>query len=69
MGEADEVVVRSTQHATHKGEFQAIPATGKRVIYPHLHMATFVNGKFKESWVPEDDLGLVRQIGMDLKPA
>jgi steroid delta-isomerase-like uncharacterized protein len=69
VAEGDKVAARLTEHATHKGQFQGIPATGRKVICSQMHIATIVDGKFKESWVLEDNLGRMRQIGMELRPA
>jgi steroid delta-isomerase-like uncharacterized protein len=68
IAEGDTVAVRLTQHATHKGEFEGIPATGNKVIIPAMHFITLVDGKIKEWWLLEENLGLMMQLGMELKP-
>jgi steroid delta-isomerase-like uncharacterized protein len=62
--EGDEVAVRSTVTATQKGEFQGIPATGKKVSLEEMDFLTIVDGKITEGWVSVDMLGLMQQIGM-----
>ncbi len=64
MTEGDEVAVRSTVTATQKGEFQGIPATGKKVSLEEMDFLTIVDGKITEGWVSVDMLGLMQQIGM-----
>ena len=56
VAEGDKVAARVTEHATHKGEFQGIPATGKRVSSSGMHIHTIVDGKFKETWVLGEDV-------------
>jgi steroid delta-isomerase-like uncharacterized protein len=68
VAEGDKVAGRMTAQATHKGEFRGIPATGRKVTYSSIHMATIVEGKLKESWVMENCLGFMQQIGMELRP-
>ena len=64
----DKVAVRLTFHATHKKEFEGIPATGNKVTYSGMHMITISEGKLQKMWVLEDILGLMQQLGMELKP-
>jgi len=68
IAEADKVAVRYTQHGTHTGDFDGIPATGKQVVFPAIHTITFVDGKAKEWRLLEDNFGLKQQLGMNLKP-
>ena len=62
------VTVRLVLHATHKGAFEGIQPTGRQVSVGGLHILRIVNGKIREWWAAEDDLGLYRQLGMVLKP-
>ena len=64
----DEVAVRLTFHATHQKEFEGIPATGNQVTYSGMHMIKVAEGKLQNMWVLEDSLGLMQQLGMELKP-
>jgi steroid delta-isomerase-like uncharacterized protein len=68
IAEGDKVAVRFTQHATHEGDFEGIPATGNKVTIPAIHTITFVDGKIKEWWLLEENLGLMMQLGMELTP-
>jgi predicted ester cyclase len=69
IAEGNKVAGRVTAQATHKGAFEGIAATGRKVTYAHLHIARIADGEFEESWVLEDNLGLMRQLGMELRPA
>ena len=55
-------------HATHRGTYEGIPATGKDVAVGAIHVFRVADGKIAEWWAAEDDLGLLRQIGMVIKP-
>jgi predicted ester cyclase len=68
VAEDDWVVARITYHGTHTGDFMGAPATGNPMTYGGIHMLRIVDGKVVEFWLLEDDLGLMRQLGMDLFP-
>jgi predicted ester cyclase len=68
VAEGDKVAVKLTQYGTHKAQYKGIEPTGKYVTNPAIHIMTIVNGKVKEWWALEDNLGLMRQLGMELKP-
>lgn len=69
VAEGNRVAVRLTFDATHRGEFEGIAPTGKRVSYAGMHIATIVDGVLEEWWGLEDNLGLMTQLGMQLTPA
>ncbi len=64
LGEDDRVASRDTVHATHKGEFMGIPATGKRVSVSAMHFLRFENGQIAEHWGITDVAGLMQQLGV-----
>ena len=68
IAEGDKVAVKLTQYGTHKAEYDGILATGNKVIMPAMHLIRIVDGKIKEWWAIEDNLGLMQQLGMELKP-
>jgi predicted ester cyclase len=68
IAEGDKVAIKITQHVTQKAQFDAISPTDAKVTKGALHIVTIVNGKIKEWWAIEDDLGLMLQLGMELKP-
>jgi steroid delta-isomerase-like uncharacterized protein len=69
VAEGDRVATKVTFHATHKGAYEGIPATGKAVAYTGAHIITITNGKIQRAWALEDNLGLMTQLGMTLAPA
>jgi len=66
--EGEKVTVRLVQHGTHKAEYEGVSATGNEVHMAALHLARIVDGKVEEWWAVEDYLGLMTQLGMELKP-
>jgi predicted ester cyclase len=60
----DKVVIRTTMRGTHVGEFFGIPPTGRQVIVSGIHVLRLASGKVVEHWGNNDDLGLMRQIGV-----
>ena len=69
--EIDETVVegnRMVSHwtctGTHKGEFDGIPATGKRITISGLDFARIENGKISEERVYFDRLAMLEQLGV-----
>lgn len=50
VAEGDFVSLRCTVSGTHLGEFDGLPATGKKVTAPLMAMWRIVNGKIVEHW-------------------
>jgi predicted ester cyclase len=64
LAEANNVVVRYSLGATHKGEFMGVSGTGKKVNWNAIVIFRLLNDKIQESWTYEDTLGLMKQIGV-----
>jgi predicted ester cyclase len=62
VAEGDKVTTRKSFHATHKGEFLGIPASGKPVVMEVIDIITIHEGKFLEHWGILDMQGLMAQI-------
>jgi predicted ester cyclase len=62
------VTVRVTVHATHRGTYEGIAATGRQVAVGAIHILRIENGRIAEWWAAEDDLGLLRQLGAVMTP-
>jgi predicted ester cyclase len=63
VAEGDTVVVLGRMLGTHKGSYQGIPATGKKVDVGYMVMYRIAGGKFVEAWSQMDMLGLMQQLG------
>lgn len=63
FGTGDRVALRVTLVGTHKGEFQGVAATGKKVRISGTNVYRFEDGKIAEAWQLYDVAGFLRQIG------
>ena len=63
LAEGDKVAYRLTVTGTHKGEFQGIQPTDKKVSFSSTGISNIVDGKVAEDWVEADVMGLMQQIG------
>jgi predicted ester cyclase len=61
-GSGDKVVLRVTTNATQSGDFNGIPATGRRVQFSGIVIYRFADEKIAESWGELDFAGLWRQL-------
>ena len=68
IAEGDKVGIRILQQATHKADFQGIPASGNPIGYYQTSILRIVDGRIKDLWLLEEELGLFMQLGMELKP-
>ena len=64
----DKVVVRFIGQGTNTGTLGGIPATGNRCIAEAVEIFRIKGGKIVESWELSDRLGLMQQLGFELKP-
>jgi predicted ester cyclase len=65
----DKVVTCGTFTATHLGEFQGLPPTGKQISLSIMHIDRVENGKIVEHWGQGDALGLMQQLGIVFLPS
>src|SRR5205807_7844396 len=56
VAEGSDVLVRWTNHAIHKGDYQGIPPTGRPVTFTEIAQMHVVDGKGKEVWIVFDTL-------------
>jgi steroid delta-isomerase-like uncharacterized protein len=64
----DTVIARNIFRGTHKGNFQGVPTTGNRIDISSIIIARIKNGKVVEEREDYDSLGMMQQLGMELKP-
>lgn len=63
MAEGDRIAVRWTLRATHRGEYQGRPPTGKTVAVTGISIFQIVAGKIQTITVSMDRLGQFQQLG------
>ncbi|MFC2163791.1 ester cyclase [Acidobacteriota bacterium] len=67
IAEDDKVMTRVTLRGTHKGELEGIAPTGNQISISGFTIFRLVDGKIAEEWESLDELGLMIQLGMELK--
>jgi steroid delta-isomerase-like uncharacterized protein len=60
----DKVVARTTMRGTHEGELMGIPPTGRAVEVSGIDIVRFVDGRMVEHWGNQDNMGMMRQLGL-----
>jgi len=63
IAEGDKVAVRFTIRGTHQGAFRDIAPTGKQITVSGLEIDRCAGGKFAETWLISDMLGMMQQLG------
>ena len=64
----DKVIIRLTYAGTHTNDYMEIKPTGNKFKYKGIHIFQFANKKAINFWAVEDELGMMTQLGMELKP-
>lgn len=64
IAEGDRVANHIRMTGAHRGEFQGIPPTGKRVEVTFSNVMTFRNDKIVEIWGYLDAVSLMQQLGV-----
>ena len=63
VGEGDRVVARYTFVGTHRGAFQGVAPTGRRITGRGIAIFRLADGRIAEVWAQWDRLGLLQQVG------
>ena len=63
----DSIALAYTITGTHEGDFQGIPPTGKSIKARGVQIARFADGKMVERWGSSDELGILKQLGVEPK--
>lgn len=69
IAEGDKIVSRMTSRATHAGEFQGIPPTGKKITVTGIWIDRVADGKIAERWGQVDMLRVMQQLDALPMPA
>jgi steroid delta-isomerase-like uncharacterized protein len=64
IAEGDKVATRLTWRATHTRYFQGLAPTGNKVAVSAISIERIKDGKIVERWFNQDQLGLMRQLGV-----
>jgi predicted ester cyclase len=63
----DKVVHRWTFTGTHRGEIMGIEPTGRSVAVRGIEVNRIADGKITESWAISDALGMLEQLGAEIR--
>ena len=64
----DKVITRIIARGTYLGGIPNLPKEEKTFQFSMITIMRIVDGKVLEEWQEDDQLGLARQLGMELKP-
>jgi steroid delta-isomerase-like uncharacterized protein len=64
VAEGEWVATRGTWSATHKGDFNGIPATGNRIHISTVIFDRLINGKIVEHRAFYDTMAMMQQLGV-----
>jgi predicted ester cyclase len=62
--DGNKVGSRGTITGTHRGEFMGVPATNRSINVKYLDLWRVEDGRFVETWVQMDTMGLMQQLGV-----
>lgn len=65
VADHDNVAIAYTLTGTHQGDFNGIAPTGKKIEVRGLQIGRFEDGKIVERWGSSDELGILKQLGVD----
>ncbi len=60
----DNVSFAYTATGTHKGNFMGVAPTGKQFSVRGMQIGKFEDGKLVERWGSTDELGILKQLGV-----
>ena len=66
--EGDKIAMRQRFQGTHRGEFVGIEPTGAEIDSTSFVVCRVEDDKIAETWVETDMLGLLEQLGRDVRP-
>ena len=69
IADGDKVMTRVTLRCTHDGELDGIPPTGRSLTVSAFTVFRLQDGKIIEENELLDELGMMHQLGMELRPA
>jgi len=64
IAEDDRAATFFTYYAEHTGDMFGVPPTGKSFKEPIVHILRFEDSKVVEHWLVENELGMLRQLGL-----
>lgn len=66
VADDENVAFAYTLTGTHSGDFNGIPATGRKIKARGLQIGKFRDGMIVERWGSSDELGILQQLGAQI---
>ncbi len=63
VAEGGKVAVHLNVTGTHKGEFQGLPPSGRKLSLDEMAFLTIIDGRITEGWITSDTMSFMQQIG------
>ncbi len=65
VSDDDHVAIAYTLTGTHQGDFNGVAPTGRKIEVRGVQIGRFEDGKIVERWGSSDELGILKQLGVD----
>jgi len=65
VADDDHVSIAYTLTGSHEGDFMGLAATGKTIEVRGVQIARCENAQIVERWGSSDELGILKQLGVD----
>ncbi len=65
VADDDNVAIAYTLTGTHQGDFNGVAPTGRKIEVRGVQIGRFEDGKIVERWGSSDELGILKQLGVD----
>lgn len=65
VADDDNIAIAYTLTGTHEGKFHDIEPTGRKIEVRGLQIGRFEDGKIVERWGSSDELGILKQLGVE----
>ncbi len=65
VADDENIAIAYTLTGTHQGDFNGIAPTAKRIEVRGVQIGRFQNGEIVERWGSSDELGILKQLGVE----
>ncbi len=65
VADDEHVAIAYTLTGTHRGDFNGVAPTGKTIEVRGVQIGRFEGGQIVERWGSSDELGILKQLGVD----
>lgn len=65
VADEEQIAFAYTITGTHRGDFMGIPPSGRAISARGVQISRFEDGKLVERWGSSDELGILKQLGVE----